>query len=404
MRIRLLLTGALTLLICSSLIGQVSQKRFFSFTLAPGVGTNGPDPKNATNNISLNLFAGYSAANNGFELSGVSSFHSHSSSGFQFAGVVNLIGGNRKEIKDYSLGELINLSANFSGLQFAGLLNHVTGYFNGFQFSGLSNRVVLGDMGGVQFAGLVNTVGGYGEGWQLAGLANVTRKAFTGFQLATFLNRTDGDLYGAQLGFWNAAANLYGPKSEGDFGYSAQFGAVNLSSGRMDGLQIGLVNVGSTTQGVQIGLLNVNRKSGGYPIGLVNLGQGRTGLKFGYENVSGSFVQFITGSRHLANSVLIGYDAFQKNGLSLGYGLGHAHLIKSAGKFFYHPELMVRSMKVDFKNFDFSPIYSASVTVGAHFAHDFYFYGTGGIAYDPKEFFDRGTMLPLYSVGICGIY
>jgi len=141
--------------------------RTFNFGISPGLTTNGMHPQKFGNNISINLVSGYSAALKGFEISGISSFNSFSSTGIQISGLVNTTGGNRKFLKDYSESELLNLASNFQGAQFSGIVNIVTGGFLGLQVSGVSNLVLQGNMSGLQLSSSINFTAGYVEGAQM---------------------------------------------------------------------------------------------------------------------------------------------------------------------------------------------------------------------------------------------
>ncbi len=90
-------------LLCMLPYGTFAQKKEeatytykpFQISVFPGMGTNGINAGRFKNGVSLNLVAGYSAANNTFEIGGLSNFNQYFSSGIQIAGIKNTIGGDR---------------------------------------------------------------------------------------------------------------------------------------------------------------------------------------------------------------------------------------------------------------------------------------------------------------------
>jgi hypothetical protein len=183
-------------------------KQPFQYAVWPGAGTHGKLSAQVVNKFSLNIFGGYSAGVNGFELGGLFNIDKNDVQYTQIAGLFNTVGGKT------------------TGAQVAGLHNSVLDSVKGVQIAGISNRVRQ-NMTGVQIAGIVNKAKS-AEGIQLAGISNITPREVNGMQVA---------------GIFNYTRNL-------------------------KGMQIGLVNISDTSSGYSIGLLNVIRHNGYYKLSL----------------------------------------------------------------------------------------------------------------------------------------
>lgn len=171
------------------------------------VSSNGTKAGLDTNNLSLNILAGVSAAEEGVALAGISNI-----------------------VKDHSKGVLV-----------AGFSNHIRRYAEGTTVAGFLNTYGSGK--GISVAGFAN-ISGKMQGSQIAGFTNVAKDA-DGFQLAGFMNKADNTP--AQIaGFMNMAGNT-----------STQIA--------------GFMNIAKKVKGAQIaGFMNV-ADSSDYPIGFVNL-------------------------------------------------------------------------------------------------------------------------------------
>ncbi len=396
-----------TVVFTSAALAQEQQPKVrpLAFSLVPGISTNGMDPSNHKNSISLNIFSGYSASNHAVELSGVSSAHQFSSAGLQIAGLANVVGVNRKQLKKYTVPELTATLAEFRGVQFAGACNFVTGDITGAQVSGGVNISRYGSVSGLQLSGVISYSDGFTNGIQISGLANISKKAMSGVQIATLLNATGSDLYGLQIAFWNSASNLYAIGSSNDMGTGYQLGVFNVCRSSMGGLQIGLINGARKAHGLQVGLININGESDGYPISLLTLGVGRTGLKVSYDNVSTINLQILTGSKYITNSLVLGYEITDKYRRPLaGYSIGNTSFIADR-RFFNHIELMIRAMNLNTDKLKLTPIYTLQESFAIHFNHGFYFYVGAGLNFDPSDYFmERGDIFPSYSIGVAGLY
>ena len=159
---------------------------------------------------------------------------------------LNLIGGSHHDVAGVDVGSIFNSVSNcLDGVQMAGLVN-VSGETRGMQFAGLFNGARR--IAGMQCAGVIDFAG-ESYGIQAAGLVNIALR-MQGCQIAGSSNYAAlGD--GCQLAGW---ANL-ADKLEG-----VQLGAINIGED-VNGLQIGVLNVANAMSGCQIGLCNVIKTS-----------------------------------------------------------------------------------------------------------------------------------------------
>lgn len=176
--------------------GQARQRRLGQFSVLPGLGTNGGQPRKYINTISFNIPAGVSGGLNGAEF------------GVAFNGVD---------------GEAV-------GLQLGLGVNYV------------SQRLT-----GVQITPGFNVIG-LGEGVQIAGLVNISRRSLNGTQLAGLINFTRNNVNRQY-----AVANVAGGEVR------RQIGLVNFGGDVSRG-QIGILNVADTVAGRSFGLINIVRK------------------------------------------------------------------------------------------------------------------------------------------------
>lgn len=156
--------------------------------------SNGKNAPRDTNNFSLNLLAGVSAAERGVTIAGLSNIIRQDAKGLQVAGLTNHVGENA------------------NGTLVAGLLNSYSGG-KGVAVAGLTNISSNGN--GTQVSGVLNK-GGNIASLQISGLANIARNV-KGLQAAGFLNVAK-KVSGLQLGFINVADSA-----------STQIGIINFS-------------------------------------------------------------------------------------------------------------------------------------------------------------------------------
>lgn len=284
-------------------LGQVS--------FLPSLGTNKRMSGKTTNNLSLNILAGYSYATMGLEVGGFANIVRRNMYGMQFAGFSNIVGGKTRGLQ---VAGFVNVNKlNLIGLQFAGFTNTVANEVDGGQFAGFLN--VAATVDGAQFAGFVNTVWSDSKANQFAGFVNFCKNN-SGSQWAGFVNTAPGVMKGLQAaGFAN-----YGRKVHG-----VQMAIVtNIASKEMHGVQMSsLLNYTKTLHGVQMGLINIcDSVAGGFNVGLINIvRKGIHDLELHYSESMHANLLFKTGTRRLYSIIAFGYRLDMPL-WSAGYGFG----------------------------------------------------------------------------------
>lgn len=208
---------------CIAVIAQdqnVSENRAFQISFITPLGTNGLDSWKISNNVSVNIFAGYNGGLDGFEIGGFYNGLHKDMRGVQLAGFVNTVLGNmtglqgsgfanfvKGESKGTQLSGFTNVALNdFTGLQASGFANYAKNIPSGVQISGFAN-VNLGDIKGVQASGFANINKGKTDGAQISGFFNYTKK-LKGIQIS-FVNIADSVESGLPIGFFSYVKNGY---------------------------------------------------------------------------------------------------------------------------------------------------------------------------------------------------
>jgi len=217
-------------------------------SLIPYVGTNRQLSARTTVDYSFNIFGGINGGVRKAEIGGLFNINWDSVSHFQVAGLFNTVGGPQK------------------GLQLAGLANLNISSFDGVQVGGLINRAK--SFNGIQVGGLVNNIADTSNGLQVAGLINMVNRTHRGVQVAGIIN--------------------YAKKVEG--------------------VQIGFINLNDTINGVSIGFFNFSRK-------------GYHQLEIAADEIFQSNISFKTGTHRFYNTFTAGYR-FNDNLWMYGYGIG----------------------------------------------------------------------------------
>jgi hypothetical protein len=193
-------TCLMTLLLSSALTFAQSTRKM-NLGLVYPLSTSGRQARLDTNNLSIHLIAGLSAAEDGLTVAGISNLVKKDARGLQLAGFSNHIGNyaggmqiagfmnTYKKGKGTSLAGFSNISGEIKGLQFAGFLN-LTGELDGAQFAGFAN--IAKNSKGVQIAGFINTARNVRS--QFAGFINVAKNV-EGVQAAGFINIAESSNY-----------------------------------------------------------------------------------------------------------------------------------------------------------------------------------------------------------------
>lgn len=229
-------------------------ERPFQISLVPYVGTNHTLSGTITNNLSLNVIAGYSYGLIGCEL----------------GGIVNI---NREQVKGVQISGFGNITGGFTqGVQISGFFNHNIGYIKGVHIAGFLNYS-KDSVQGIEIAGFSNVVKHHVTGSQISGFLN-TSKSFSGIQLAGFANISTGTVNGIQT---SGFANICGDSLQG--GQIAGF--CNITKNNIHGIQLsGFINTAKHVDGIQISLINKADSVSGISIGFLNF------IKKGYHSVS----------------------------------------------------------------------------------------------------------------------
>lgn len=242
-------------------------ERPFQVSVTPGLSTHGKLSGQVINNVSFNVFGGYTGGVNGLEFGGLFNLNKRNVQYVQLAGLLNIVGGNVK---------------------------------------------------GVQVGGINNTVLGRVTGLQIGGVNNYAKNGFDGFQLAGVHNHTPDSVKGLQI----AGVSNFAMKKTSGVQIS---GVANMSHGDMDGVQIsGVFNYARHLRGLQIGLINIADTSDGYSIGLVNIVlKGYHKLSFSSNEVTNLNVAFKSGNSKLYSILQAGTNVKENEKLyTFGYGLG----------------------------------------------------------------------------------
>jgi hypothetical protein len=287
-------------------------KQPFQFSLTPGLGSHGRLGAQMINKFSFNVFGGYTAGVNGFELGTLFNIVKKDMKYAQIAGVFNIVGGSVTGVQIAGLHNTVLDS--MSGVQISGFTNVVSKTMKGVQVAGLYNHAVHGE--GIQVGGMGNINLRNGQGIQVGGIFNFS-KAMSGTQIAGFANINVKKLKGVQVA-----------------------GIANISVKEVSGLQISsFVNFTKVLKGVQIGMVNIADTSEGYSIGLLNI------VRKGYHklSISTSELQHInlaykSGNHKLYSILVAGFQLDDKEqAYSFGYGLGSD--MRLGKGFFFNPEL-----------------------------------------------------------------
>lgn len=243
-------------------IAQVPGKIHVGFIYP--LSTNGTHAPLDTNNFSIHLLAGVSAAERGLTFAGFSNFILKDAIGGQFAGFSNHIGG---KADGGQFAGFANTYRGGKGAAFAGFANIAYGNIKGAQFAGFANTAR--NVKGVQFAGFVNYANRV-NGSQFAGFANISNKQVSESQVAGFINKA-ADVNGTQIA--------------------------------------GFINIAKKVKGSQIaGFINV-ADSSDYPIGIINIiKNGEKSIGFSVDETQTAMLSFRSGGKGLYGIIGVGYN------------------------------------------------------------------------------------------------
>lgn len=265
-------------------LGHFFTTRPVQVSFVPGLGSHGKMSGQVVNSFSLNVLGGYTAGTNGVEIGGLFNIDKKEVKYFQAAGVFNVVGGK------------------VQGFQVAGINNTVLDTTYGFQVAGINNHV-KGRFAGFQVGGVYNHVSDSVKGVQIGGVANFARRKLTGVQIAGVSNFSNKETNGVQIA-----------------------GVCNYSK-KLQGVQIGLINIADTSEGFSIGLINIVIK-------------GYHKLSFSTNEILNLNAAFKTGNTKLYSILYAGVNAGSDNRVySFGYGLGSEFNLNRKKTLSLNPEL-----------------------------------------------------------------
>jgi hypothetical protein len=168
-------------------------------------------------------------------------------------------------------------------------LNIIGGYsagVKGIELGGVFN-IDKKEVSSLQVAGIVNMAGGNVHGVQLAGIANVAIGNVTGVQVAEYINICKDTMRGVQL-------SVFGNRAH-----------------RLEGVQIGLINIADTSLGYSIGLVSIVKHGGIHQLSL------------SATEVTGWTAEYKIGNPRLNSVLLVSYNpSSPQKVFGYGYGIG----------------------------------------------------------------------------------
>jgi len=279
-------------------IGAFFADKPYQVSLTPGLGSHGRMSGQVVNKLSFNLVGGYAAGVDGVEIGTVFNIVKNDMQHVQLSGFINVVGGKT------------------NGVQVAGFHNNVLDSMKGMQLAGFSN-ITEGNMKGVQITGAVGQVYRNMNGAQIQGVAGITRGNTAGWQVSGALNYNGGKMEGLQL---SGIANYNRQAADG-----VQLASVgNINGGTMKGVQLAAIfNYARRMDGVQIGLVNIADTLTGYSIGIINI------VRRGYKkaavfstDVAPYNIAWKAGRSELYSIILGGFNPGTHDRWTLGYGIG----------------------------------------------------------------------------------
>ncbi|MDA3890994.1 MAG: STN and carboxypeptidase regulatory-like domain-containing protein [Salinivirgaceae bacterium] len=289
-------------------------------SLLPFLGSDYKLSGTKTNNLSLNILAGYTGAVDGLELGGGINIVQNDVKGAQLAGFGNVVGKNTRGAQ---LAGFFNINnGSVTGAQIAGFQNTLNGEMHGVQLSGFNN-VTTQNVDGIQATGFVNVAFKDVNMAQLSGFVNYGRN-IGGLQATGFVNMATGNVEAAQLaGFVNLSRDVNGLQAAG---------FVNIANGNIGAAQLaGFVNYCDSVTGAQLAgyvnfaRLNVTALQGA---GFVNYGSSVTGAQLaGFTNIclnenKGVQISGFLNYAHTLNGLQLAFANFAdtvESGLPVGF-------------------------------------------------------------------------------------
>lgn len=350
--------------------------RPFQLSFVPFIGTNGLLSGNIYNDVSINVFGGYSRGTNGLEMGGFFNANRENMKGIQMAGFFNLVGDS---VKGLQMAGFFNVvGKHVEGLQSAGFANVNVGTMEGIQLSGFvnANRKYVS---GIQAAGFVNANAGGMSGISMAGFVNANRFSHEGIRLAGFLNAVGDTAKGiGAAGLINASwfskstlelAGLMNVSAEARENVQVA-GLINLTAKGSSKCQVaGLLNATPYLKGIQIGFLNFSDTCSGIPIGFLSfVKKGKHQLEVSTDELFYANVAFRTGVNSFYNILGAGIQPLStKNLWQFTYGVGSS--VKLKNKWWFDLSATASHVSAGSFNLSTSELYKFYVGVEYRFSN-----------------------------------
>ncbi len=268
-------------------VGKFFVDKPYQASFVPAFGTHGNFSSQVVNKISLNIIGGFNAGVHGAEVGGVFNLIRNDVKGAQIGGVYNMVGGE------------------VEGVQVGGVADLVFGALEGVQVSGVYGHIA-GNVEGVQVSGVANFADSNMQGWQASGVVNYVRQKTNGVQISGVANISGKEVKGVQVS-----------------------GVVNYTK-KLNGVQLGLINICDTSEGYSIGLINISR-NGYHKLSLytTEAAHFNLGLK--------------TGTKHIYTILFAGMNAgTRQQSWTFGGGIGASYSL--AKNLSLNPELSIQHL------------------------------------------------------------
>lgn len=263
------------------------EHRLLALGFVPGLSTDFTRIGQIRHFVSLHVLVGASGGSSGLALSGIADIQRGLVAGFQIAGIASI-------------------AQRVAGTQVAGVAA-VAGELDGVQIAGTA--AVADRVEGVQVGGIAAVSRAQAD-FQVAGIAAVARSS-SAFQVGGIAATTRGSASTQAAGIaavagGNAGVQIGGIASVSRGRVGVQLAGVAAVAKEVDGVQIAPINIASRNEGVQIGVVNVGSAEG-FSLGLINIVPGgRYDLEAAVDSSSLGTLLFRHGGRRWHNVYGVG--------------------------------------------------------------------------------------------------
>jgi len=276
----------------------------------------------------------------GMQLSGFANVGLDTVRGVQFSGFANY---GKTNIRGSQVSGYANIAKNVKGAQIAGFSNvalektqgmQLSSCFNfsgkdhrGTQISGFSN-LALGNCTSMRLAGVSNLgIGDFFAGADVAGLFNYAKKDMDGLQTSSIMNFVGGQLCGLQI----SVLGNYAQDAKG-----VQVSCANNKTSKLQGMQVGMLNLADTVNGVQFGIINIADTVHGASIGLLPIvHNGYRAIAIEGGDVFLPRVSFRLGANSFYSIFSMSFASIADTvSFGFGYGVGSRHMIGEKRKMY----------------------------------------------------------------------